>query len=536
MARALRRAASVATVLLLAVAAGAASSGGDAGSHNRGSADTAGACNYYYEWIGKLRFPLQADPHATYTYVAPSDQAARDGIGFLVRGQFVHAAWTSWLTYSRGAKPYSGANFVNNPPANTNDPVVADAGSIDPFEPGQPMLGAPRNFTLLFKPKGYPASDVASSLDGTTAADIGASNVKPYPLPREADWWMLANRNYQALPGYNPGGTRKSTFPVVTAVKLATGKAVNCQKYNQLPAKVQRSPTDPPSRLNYGKVPIRIALKNGSHFDPLGGLGRGARSQFGPENPRGLVQFARSPLGPGADVATVPPPENCAGYLATRTSTRRISLIRIPHIANFTDTRRVGPSSTFPNPVNRGEPWEAAFISFSIYGSSSGFYLPGDPDTASIGDREFEIDRSGGSTIVIWPRSFSKRQQRRVFRHARKKGWAIVRGGTAGRQASANVLIRVKAPASDYYGRTENLPCFFDKPPNKHKPWSELPVQRGSKWVATAKNLGAAAPQGVTCGSIRSLRSGRCLRRLKEHIRATGGRYFASRYLDRRPG
>lgn len=499
------------------------------GDAQQSASETAAPCNYYYEWIGKTRFPLQADPHATYSYVVPSSQAAEDRIGFLVRGQFVHAVWSSWLVYGRDAQPFSGANLVNNPPANTNGAIVADPGSIDPFEPGQPMLGTPRNFTLLFEPEGYPDSGLAPGLDGTPTASIAPSNRKHYPLASEANYWALANRDYQAFPRYNPGGSSRGTFPTVTAVKLETGEPVDCQAYNLLPPKLQRAPTDPPDQLNYGRVPIRIALRNGAHFDLLGDLGGGGRTQFAPKNPHGLVQFARAPLGPGADVATVPPSDSCSGYLATRTSTRLVSLVRIPHIANYTETQGLTPSSTYPNPVRPGQPWQAAYISLSMYGSSSGLYLPGDPHTSSIADGEFEPDRTGGSTVLIWPRNLSRRQQARVFAYAKEKGWAIVRGGTSGRQTSANVLVRVKAPASDYFGRESKLPCFFDEPDNKNKPWSDIPVQNGSPWVATAKNLGAAAPQGVTCRSIRMLASGRCLGKLKRQIRATGGRYYARR-------
>lgn len=524
MAGAFGAAAIAAIMALVGVAAGAASSGRTT-SHGATAGRAGAPCNYYYEWNGKVRFPLQNDPHASYTYVVPSSDAAKDGIGFLVRGQFVHSVWASWLTYTHGAQPFSGANFVNNPPKRSYHPVRADPGSIDPFRLGQPMLGTPRNFTILFEPKGYPQSDIAPSLDNTQTADIAPSNVKPYPRSKRVNFWALANRNYQALPGYNPGGARKQTFPVVTAVKLKTGKPVNCQKYNVLPNRLQRPPTDPPSKLNYGRVPIRIALKNGSHFDPLGGLGRGARSQFGPTNPKGLVQFTRTPLGPGADVAQVPPPDNCAGYLGTRTSTRRVSLVRIPHIANYTETHGVTSSTTYPNPVHR--PWQASYMSFSMYGTSSGFYLPGDPDTMSIADHQFKVDRTGGSTVLVWPRNLSKPEQRRVFHYARNQGWAIVRGGTSGRQASANVLIRIKGAKSNYFGAISKVPCFFDPPRNRHKPWSDIPVQNGSRWVASPKNLGTGAPQGVTCRSIRSLSSGRCLHDLKAHIREAGGRYFA---------
>ena len=141
---------------------------------------TSTPCDYYYEWLGKVRFPLQPDPHATYSYVAVSDQAAPDGIGFLVQGDFVHTAWTSWMTYDSQVNPTSVANFVNNPPANTDNPIMPDAGSVDPFLTGQPMLGTPRKFTLLFTPNGYSGA-IAATLAGLATAGIPAQNINTYP-------------------------------------------------------------------------------------------------------------------------------------------------------------------------------------------------------------------------------------------------------------------------------------------------------------------------------------------------------------------
>jgi hypothetical protein len=41
---------------------------------------------------------------------------------------------------------------------------------------------------------------------------------------------------------------------------------VDCQKYNVIPDRLQKPPTNPPDTLNYGHVPTRIVLKNGSAF------------------------------------------------------------------------------------------------------------------------------------------------------------------------------------------------------------------------------------------------------------------------------
>ena len=65
------------------------------------AAATAGApdasvCNYLFEWLDRVRFPLQADPHAAYTYVVPSVSPASDHIGFTVTGPAPYAPWTSW--------------------------------------------------------------------------------------------------------------------------------------------------------------------------------------------------------------------------------------------------------------------------------------------------------------------------------------------------------------------------------------------------------------------------------------------------------
>jgi hypothetical protein len=500
-------------------------------------------CNYYYEWLGKVRFPLQPDPHATYTYVIPSNQAGLDGVGFLVQGDFVHAAWTSWMAYTGAAKPFSVANFVNNPPANTNDTILPNKRSIDPFTDGQPMLGTPRKFTLLFTPKGY-RGGIAKTLAGVPTASIPKLNIKPYPTighGNSGNFWVLANRNYVAFPGYNPGGTTKNTFPTVTAVSLATGKHVNCQKYNQIPDRRQKPPTDPPSALNYGRIPTRITLKNGSVFTGVDTAGKSAFAQFSPANPKGYVVFTRPPILPGADVATIPPPNNCSGYLGSSLDSKAISLIRIPHIANYTNTQNLTPSTTYPNPVNPSQPWQAAYESVVQYGNSSGLYLPGKPNTTTLANAEFKPDKTGGSTFVVWPRSLSPLARARLIVYAAHQGWPLIRGGTRGPLTGANLLLRVKGSASNYYGSISKVPCYYGTPSSpQHSgvPWKDLPIGTAthpSQYVATAKTMGeptsggviSAAPQGVTCSSVRDLTSGKCLTALKKYIKSTGGSYYA---------
>lgn len=508
-------------------------------------AATSGACNYYYEWLGVTRFPLQPDPHATYTYVAPSNQAAEDGVGFLLRGQYPHAVWTSWMAYTGKAQPFDVANFVNNPPANTNNPVVPDDGSVNPMQDGQPMNGSPRNFTVLWTPSGYSGS-IADSLDGTTTADIDTLNQKNYPSPgddnQNADFWILANRVYNAFPGYNPGGSTQSTFPVVTAVDLQTGEPVDCQQYNQFPDALQNPPTDPPAELNRTRLPERILLKNGQRFFSVGGLGTIIGNddgvQYAPANPKDIVQWTRPPLLPGADVATIPPAQNCAGYLGTKTDPRRVTLIRIPRVANFTSNNVLmgDTTSLYPNPFNPAQPWQAAYTSLNMYGTSLNEYISGSPNTGSIAGTEYKIDASGGSTVMVWPRNLNRFQQEALFNYAKRQGWAIMRGGTQGIASSANMLYRVKASASDFQGRLSNVPCYFgttQNPVNTDKTWQDVPTAKGSQYAAAPYNLGAYAPSSVACerniGSFTTIVetvTGQCERKLAGWIAQTGGSYY----------
>ncbi len=64
------------------------------------------------------------------------------------------------------------------------------------------------------------------------------------------------------------------------------------------------------------------------------------------------------------------------------------------------------------------------------------------------------------------------------------------------------------------------VPCYFDDNPTATK-WADV---TGDKYVASAANIGAAAPQGVNC-SVDDYLGGQCLATLKSRISATGGSY-----------
>jgi hypothetical protein len=488
----------------------------DAPTGSGGGAGDTAVCNYFYEWLDRVRFPLQADPHAAYTYVIPSVSPASDHIGFTVKGPAPYAPWTSWMIYTGKVQPFSVVSKSD---------ITPDPGNVNPWTGAPTPISAPkRDFTLLILPQGVDQDTTATSLQAIPESNVlrSPSNTSSGPM------WMLANRVYQAFPGYNRGGSGGPTgtpFPTVRAVDYTTGKGVACAPLNQVPDVLQTPPTDPPAT----SPPVlrgNLTLKNGLPFDRLLSSDSTAKgSEFAPPNPSGLIQFTRPPLLPGADVSQIPPADNCAGYLGTPTPTTQISLIRMPHVATYFNTRRVTPTTPY---VQK----EADYISFTQYGSAVGVYRPGTPFTTSLGDAELKIDSTGGSTILVWPRTLSAAQRQKVFAYADRRKFAIMRGGGANEITTANMLIRLKGASPSYAGgyapdadRT-GVPCYFgtvQQPAHAGKRWSAV---TGSKFVASPSNLGPGAPQGVS-GSTKALLDDSLLNKLKKHIQSTGGSYTA---------
>ena len=518
-----RRALMLGVLAMVVAAASACSTAADvtpsssapsSGSSSTTATADSSVCGYYYEWTSKWTFALQPDPHAAYTYVIP--KVTTDPIGYEITGDFPYAAWTSWTIYDAQAKPFSLA---------TDSKITPDAGSVNPFVVGNPVLAPKRSFTLLVLPKGTDTATIAESLRSVPSSNIISS-------PTSGAAYVLANRVYNAFPGYNRGGAGGSTntpFPSVRAVNYQTGEPVDCTSQNLAPG--AKPPTETPTNADDAKPSdgvltltdgTRIAVgSQGSRRAAEGGSGAQDGAEYAPALDPDLIEFTRPPLLPGADVSSIPPPDNCAGYLGALTDPTRFGLIRMPHVAVWFDTAGLTSQSLFVQE-------ETTYISFTQYGSGVSFYDPGTPDSGSLGNGELRVDKSGGSTILLWPPNLSKDDQQKVFSLAEKNGWALMRGGEQGKVTTANLFVRLKGASPSYQGGytptsdRQGVPCYFDANPSQS--WSQV---TGDQYVASAKNIGTGAPQGVNC-TVSELTGGTCLSRLKAYIKQTGGSYTAS--------
>lgn len=467
-------------------------------------------CDYVYEWLTTFRFPLQPDPHAAYSYVLPlvTDRA----IGFEVTGDLPYAAWTEWMVYTGlgdAAKPFASIE---------GNAITPEQGSVNTFTAGTKVLAPDRAFRLLVVPNGTDTSSLPGDL-----ADVPADNIMPSPTDGNGKTFVIANRVYNAFPGYNLGGAAGPTdtaFPVVRAVDLTTGEGVDCSRLTVAPPGVSAPPSEMPTpQAKPGRV---LTLADGSRFGPGPGStgSKGTGMEYAPPYDPDRIEFTRPPLLPGADVSSVPPPDSCAGYLGAAISPDRIGLIRNPKVPHWFDTKNLGPDSTFVQE-------QATYVSLTQYGASVSTYAPGRPATASIANDEFQVDADGGSTIVIWPRSLTAQQRQQVFDLARQQGWVLMQGGEAGPEATANLFLRMKGTSPSYQGGftptpdRAGVPCYFDDH-QKDTTWSTV---TGQKYVATAASIGGAAPQGVNCSNVQAFLGGACLSDLKQYIASTGGSY-----------
>lgn len=471
-------------------------------------------CGYYYEWKSKWRFALQPDPHAAYSYVIP--QVTTDPIGYLIQGPFPYAPWTSWTIYDNDLKPYSLA---------TDDKITPDDGSVNPFVVGTPVLSEERDYTLLVIPDGTDPSSLAEPLQAIPSSNILAS-------PTSGKGYILANRVYNAFPGYNRGGAGGPTdtpFPTVTAINYETGDEVDCTDQNLLPSPTP--PTDMPTNAededpSEGSIELTdgrtiLVGELATRATEADSDSKLAGAEYAPELDPDLIEFTRPPLLPGADVSSIPPPDNCAGYLGAATSLTKVGLIRMPHVAQWFDTSDLTADTPF-------EQEETDYISYTQYGSGVSYYDPGSPNSGSLGNEELLVDESGGSTVLVWPTTLSEDDQAKVFALAEENGWAIIRGGQEGPITTANLFVRLKGSDESYQGGytptadRAGVPCYFDE--NTTARWPDV---TGDEYVASAQNIGAGAPQGVNC-EVDEVLDGGCLDRLKAYIADTGGTYEVS--------
>jgi hypothetical protein len=455
----------------------------------------------------------QADPLAGYPAYFFKQTPAN--IGHVITADFPYGAWMSWTTYDLTS---------NAPPFNVlgRTQIEPDPGNVNPYIPGQPTFAPNRAYTMLVVPDGTVGNTLP---DGSTLAPALAAI--PNRITRSTEVaWTISERVYAAFPGYNQAGLHGPTntqAPTVVQTNLNTGTSEACS-LNALPERLQ-TPFDQVGNTNNDLNIIMAGLSAG-----LLPQENGSRIYYPPKPDPRLVQFFRTSLAaaPAPDVPVWPatgPGAACTGYLAAKLNQNQIALIRVPKPPGFFDTNNLDPDMVTPSP-------DVSYYSYNTYGAELGTYEGARYRTMSANSTNVRLDRTGGLTIVVWPREGPLSRApitAAIVALARANGWMILRGNSDGFQYADMMFVRFKGTNANYpysftaNNATDGVPCFYDDPANADAPFETVPAS----YAAVPSMTGPATPQGVQCGLVEYV-SGRCLARLKAHISSTGGSYYAS--------
>ena len=135
----------------------------------------------------------------------------QSGVAYKMTGEYPHAIYFGFTTYD-DLWQIPAANYVRN-----DRDIVPDAGSINPYIPGNLIAAPNRSYTLWMWPDNVP---VPPDLQG---------NVIPYPTqPQDPQdlgaRWSVAMRQYGVQPGFLP----IQMTPKVTAYSTKTMQPVRC--------------------------------------------------------------------------------------------------------------------------------------------------------------------------------------------------------------------------------------------------------------------------------------------------------------------
>lgn len=494
---------------IAALAALALPSGASAFDAPSPTADS--SCSYLVMAVTNNIPPIQSDPRAGYPLTLLKQEATED-TALVITGSFPYATWMQWYTYT-GIKEGALPTFALNQKS-----IVPDEGSTNPYVPGNPIYAADRKYSILV------------TADGTDMDSL-PENLKSIPnrMTRvtTGDSWNTTLRVYNPLPGYDRVGAFGPTntpLPVYTLVSLKTGEPISCKGASLVPNVVAHDPSKP---VGNDESQLGFGLGNGNWGLPP--AEDAPETLYPPKPNSNLVEFFRPGLlgAPAPDVATVPPPDNCSGYLTARLTQDQFALIRIPKVPTFIDSSKLTSSSTYPGDT------DVAYMSYMSYGSTLGSYVPNDPNTNGLNTNLVKQDATGGATILVWPRKLSFTDRAWVFAYARSKGWNLVRGNADGNRYANTMIIRYKGASPTYGGAfTPNanrpgVPCYQNPvdqgglPPGTD--FQDVPAS----YAAVPSMTGSATPQGVQCVTIQSLVKGNCERSLRNHIKETGGSYVA---------
>jgi hypothetical protein len=465
-------------------------------------------CATLMGWWTSTRPPINVSPYAGYMNVSPSAQTSRPlkDVAFVVSQDFPYTNYTAWFIYRQA--------FQLPTDVLSGGSIKPDPGSVNPNTAGTPIFAPNRHYRILM-----------------TSASVKQLPPSLASIPNRMTWPAdsltpkFIQRTYNQLAGYDRSGTGGPTdtaWPDVRAYNVKTGKPIDCasvQAHRNLIQRLvpwnKRAWTGTVSAL---PAPLR----------PLINQRAGNKALWPPKPNPDLLEFFHAPAdSTGLPGAASGHPDNCATYLMAKLDQRDIALFRVPKVPTF--------QAHDPAPNARYIQTDTQAYSFTILGNVRETFRPNSALNYALGNEDIKLDKYGGATFVVWPRSLKAGVRRAVIAKARANGWNLLQGSIDGALYGDEIWLRQNGTSDSFPGGMYPVPGVRNGVPCMHGPQSTLnpfglkvvppgtPFRDlGEKWAAVPSMMGTATPQGVECGTAEYLGQ-RCLNRLKQHIAQTGG-------------
>ncbi|HUS43498.1 MAG TPA: hypothetical protein VMY16_12610, partial [Ilumatobacteraceae bacterium] len=290
-------------------------------------------------------YPIQPSFSAGYTAAGQKLNSDTADWAYVVESDFPYSNWMAWYLYDTNGVPVYKVS---------DQDIIPDEGSTNPFVDGNPILAPERSFTLYFMPSTTPASVVSDmQADGKNVALLPVQGDTQGVSVVSRSYWSFGNDGIGNYDRFGFAGDTNTPYPTMTAFltdsstgELTSTPVDDCGSQSQLPEEfwydaetnspvITFADANPPSKEDLDDLP-KFLVQTGSFSGAMG-------EEFPPSPVPNEVQFYRNVAAnaPYADVSSAPPkgspPDACGGYVMANLPNDVVSLVHIPQVPSFPD-------------------------------------------------------------------------------------------------------------------------------------------------------------------------------------------------------
>jgi hypothetical protein len=476
-------------------------------------------------------YPIQPSFSAGYTAAGQKLNSDTADWAYVVESDFPYSNWMAWYLYDTNGVPIYKVS---------DQDIIPDEGSTNPFVDGNPVLAPERSFTLYFMPSTTPASVVSDmQAAGKNVALLPAQGDTPGVSIVSRSYWSFGNDGIGDYDRFGFAGATNTPYPTMTAFltdsstgELTSTPVDDCGAQSQLPEALwynaaTNSPVvtfedaNPPSKEDLDDLP-KFLVQTGSFSGAMG-------AEFPPSPVPNEVQFYRNVAtnAPYADVSSAPPkgnpPDACGGYVMANLPNDVVSLVHIPQVPSFPNYTGATEST-----LNTGDDYDVSFYSIVIYGAEKQLDAFGTLRNSQLGNTQIAQNPDGSATVVLYPDTATQEQIEQIAAVVEANGWNLLKSGRQTDLAPNLLVVREKGQNQNWENAlsandvTQGAPC-----PQSTNASLPLPQDPPDAQVTQDNGMGLTAPAGENC-SIEAFLSGKCLEDFQARQKAAGQQWSAT--------